>query len=59
MALPRGDAVGFSSLLYLVGRDAKLDGTDVKAALPVVERLSKSSHERTQKAALTASDAIK
>jgi hypothetical protein len=58
-ALPRGDTIGFLSLLYLMGKDAKIDGTDVKAALPVVERLSKSSHERTQKAALSALDAIK
>jgi hypothetical protein len=42
-----------------MGKDAKIDGYDVKAALPVVERLTKSADEATKKAALSALDAIK
>ena len=58
-ALPRGDTLGFLSLLYLMGKDAEIDGNDVTAALPAVERLTKSADEATQKAAFSALDAIK
>ena len=58
-ALPRGDTIGFLSLLRLMGKDEKINGYDVSTALPAVDRLTKSTDEATRAAALSALESIK